>query len=284
MAHVGAVIASSIITQYRVFWNGWSEIARHVINHWMSWLPLLPCYALWNVWLKKKRVSNWDCLLSLQLITGIHLTCYYCQAVIGGILGIYCSKPKSCGFEAFYPRLSKIQCSIFKSSPFLCLQYVSLHSHTFWVPSIFTNQRWDYHLTSWKSPGYDVCMLEFARVVVRMRHGEGEGGSVDSLIASSPELIPRKLLFFSIKRIDAARRSTWKLMRQARPTRESLRLSSAWRWATGWKDERQKSWSLSWMSLGENVCWLYWWPSGRQTTKVELKERSLHPGPRTPPA
>lgn len=188
------------------------------------------------------------------------------------------------GFEAFYPRLSKIQCSIFKSSPFLCLQYVSLHSHTFWVPSIFTNQRWDYHLTSWKSPGYDVCMLEFARVVVRMRHGEGEGGSVDSLIASSPELIPRKLLFFSIKRIDAARRSTWKLMRQARPTRESLRLSSAWRWATGWKDERQKSWSLSWMSLGENVCWLYWWPSGRQTTKVELKERSLHPGPRTPPA
>ena len=33
MAHVGAVIASSIITQYRVFWNGWSEIARHVINH-----------------------------------------------------------------------------------------------------------------------------------------------------------------------------------------------------------------------------------------------------------
>lgn len=61
-------------------------------------------------------------------------------------------------------------------------------------------------------------MLEFARVVVRMRHGEGEGGSVecrfgnllddDSLIAGSPDLIPRKLLFFSIKRIDAARRST----------------------------------------------------------------------------
>lgn len=53
---------------------------------------------------------------------------------------------------------------------------------------------------------------------MRMRHGEGEGGSVewrfgnllddDSLIASSAELIPRKLLFFSIKRIDAARRST----------------------------------------------------------------------------
>ena len=102
MAHVGAVIASSIITQYRVFWNGWSEIARHVINHWMSWLPLLPCYALWNVWLKKKRVSNWDCLLSLQLITGIHLTCYYCQAVIGGILGIYCSKPKSCGYQPYW--------------------------------------------------------------------------------------------------------------------------------------------------------------------------------------
>jgi len=30
----------------------------------------------------------------------------------------------------------------------------------------------------------------------------------DSLIAGSPDLIPRKLLFFSIKRIDAARRST----------------------------------------------------------------------------
>ena len=35
MAHIGAVIASSIITRYRVFWNGWSEIARHVINHQM---------------------------------------------------------------------------------------------------------------------------------------------------------------------------------------------------------------------------------------------------------
>ena len=35
MARIGAVMASSIITQYRVFWNGWSEIARHVINHQM---------------------------------------------------------------------------------------------------------------------------------------------------------------------------------------------------------------------------------------------------------
>ena len=35
MARIGAVIASSIITHYRVFWNGWSEIARYVINHQM---------------------------------------------------------------------------------------------------------------------------------------------------------------------------------------------------------------------------------------------------------
>ena len=32
---------------------------------------------------------------------GIHLICYYCQ-VIGGILGIYCSKPKSCGYQPYW--------------------------------------------------------------------------------------------------------------------------------------------------------------------------------------
>ena len=55
--------------------------------------------------------------------------------------------------------------------------YLSVYNtfHFILFGALQSLQRGD-HLTSWKCPGYDVCMLEFARVVVRMRHTEGEGG------------------------------------------------------------------------------------------------------------